>query len=1321
MKKITFFIALGLFLCFCITSQASVWQIEVPDSSGTSKGRYCSLAIDSKGNPHIAYYDEDFMDLRYAYCRDGIWTIDVVDSILDAGAYCSLALDSQDRPHISYRAQYWSSQSWTPSAALKYTTLTDSGWYKVLVDLGGYFCEDVRYTSIAINAKDFPCISYYIWNYESVDDLLKYTFKDEMGWHNKEVYRIKYDSFALFGTKLVLKNGNIPIIGFHEDEMVYFGGDRFRYAQLIPSDSTWKITTLPDEIFSYASYCMWFGFDINRKNEVYCVYVDSANSYLRLAVHDGLKWNIEDIVYLESFENPGISLKLNKTEEPCIIFITDDHDVHYLTKSNGQWYDNFAYNSDYYEGFEAPSSLAFNMDNFPGFAIRGSLSTDEESSSLFYFRYWPGNPQIVLSQPSHDFGAVWTQSYSDWDCPISNQGDAPLVIHKLKFDSYKNYFQARNISIPKTILPQNSDIITLRFDPSEEKSYQDNLTIYSNDSLHLEEKIALQGRGTASGTIGNLSLTAQNCYVDQPHNSIKSDLPLVAARISLYQNSQLKYGPVPTGGNGRGVLDNIAVGNYDLEIAKDVSIPGDEPGKTLLETLSHTTAIEIGPGTNSKTIVFPESLMVEKYHHIYNLTHINPASTWNYPHTFEYRNEAEVKNLLNFWKADLPSDLQTSASRLILAEDMTHQMFIGAGHQICEEFVHDTGELINMIFYSDNWLDSIWEILEFLWDLYTNKVAALMRVLNAFMKTVIVNLIGEGVQQAAAELPVPGEAVVMTAWENVESQYSAWGALLPGFSSTSWNEMKGLIYNDFAEALIQGVYIDILTEGQIDKAKDHSENFQFNGEFSHASQDVSEFIQSKRSNVEYQMGLCEDLRVTAKLFYMTGGLLELAGEIPNLGLLGEIGETMKIAAYLEVISAMGISAHTFFSLPDDMDKAVDNIYFPNGRARLSQNNVSNLMNVKSMPRAKLQLQMLTTLKANLLERISDYDATLTEIKNQIISGNTENALLQLEDLMNAENNLVTSFKVTCTPIYSVANYAGDSLADFSSMYDSLRSSFSDAGEERFKDYIYIMFLPADTSQAMRDNVLAQIDRSIDRNHILTDQIIETLDNIAILPLPAILVANQATQDVYELKSGESATIQVQIQNVGAISAEDVSLVISTNPAIQVSEADSIYIGKLAPGEKSSVYKWTVTSYLTSYSRGYWTVAIHSSKAKTYSPSGSFVTESSTNVTAKTSPPTPSDYKLLQNYPNPFNPNTTIEYHLPQIAAVELIVYDLQGRKVRELLHEVKSAGCHKVQWDGRDELGQSVASGIYFCQIKALPKDTPNCLFTIVNKLILIK
>jgi M6 family metalloprotease-like protein len=90
------------------------------------------------------------------------------------------------------------------------------------------------------------------------------------------------------------------------------------------------------------------------------------------------------------------------------------------------------------------------------------------------------------------------------------------------------------------------------------------------------------------------------------------------------------------------------------------------------------------------------------------------------------------------------------------------------------------------------------------------------------------------------------------------------------------------------------------------------------------------------------------------------------------------------------------------------------------------------------------------------------------------------------------------------------------------------------------------------------------------------------------------------------------------------------------------------------------------------------------------------------------------FALRQNYPNPFNPSTTIDYSLAKTSLVEIAIFDVNGRKVRTLVSGIKSQGVYKAVWNGKNERGASVASGVYFYRLIAGD-------FTQIKKMILLR
>lgn len=93
---------------------------------------------------------------------------------------------------------------------------------------------------------------------------------------------------------------------------------------------------------------------------------------------------------------------------------------------------------------------------------------------------------------------------------------------------------------------------------------------------------------------------------------------------------------------------------------------------------------------------------------------------------------------------------------------------------------------------------------------------------------------------------------------------------------------------------------------------------------------------------------------------------------------------------------------------------------------------------------------------------------------------------------------------------------------------------------------------------------------------------------------------------------------------------------------------------------------------------------------------------------------PRQYLLYQNYPNPFNPHTTIEYDLSRDSKVQLIIYNVLGEKIVTLVDAGQPAGHYKVGWNGTNQTGKHVASGVYFYRL-----HTEN--FVQIKKMLLFK
>jgi hypothetical protein len=117
------------------------------------------------------------------------------------------------------------------------------------------------------------------------------------------------------------------------------------------------------------------------------------------------------------------------------------------------------------------------------------------------------------------------------------------------------------------------------------------------------------------------------------------------------------------------------------------------------------------------------------------------------------------------------------------------------------------------------------------------------------------------------------------------------------------------------------------------------------------------------------------------------------------------------------------------------------------------------------------------------------------------------------------------------------------------------------------------------------------------------------------------------------------------------------------------------------------------------------------------------TDVTDNVLAVEPVPTgvPQSFVLENNYPNPFNPSTTIVYGLPVQSHVTVKVYSLLGQEMKTLVNDIQGASYHRLIWNGTDNSGRHVSSGVYFVRISAEPLAGSASPFVQTKKMVLTK
>jgi hypothetical protein len=100
---------------------------------------------------------------------------------------------------------------------------------------------------------------------------------------------------------------------------------------------------------------------------------------------------------------------------------------------------------------------------------------------------------------------------------------------------------------------------------------------------------------------------------------------------------------------------------------------------------------------------------------------------------------------------------------------------------------------------------------------------------------------------------------------------------------------------------------------------------------------------------------------------------------------------------------------------------------------------------------------------------------------------------------------------------------------------------------------------------------------------------------------------------------------------------------------------------------------------------------------------------------------PKEYYLFQNYPNPFNASTTLRYWLPQESHLILEIFDIHGQRLRILIDKKQPRGFGEVCWDGKDETGSLLTSGIYCIKLTSRPENSANKQTSITKKALMVK
>jgi hypothetical protein len=224
------------------------WTVETVDGLSNPHGGlyvhvgwFTSLALDAEDTPHVAYYDHSVIDfsqsvgnLKYASKNSGTWTVETVDAAGDVGKYASLALDAKGNPHISYTHTTGGGRS----SQLRYASKSGGRWATIeYLATPGSEEWNRYYTSLAVDAEDNPHILYYEMTEWMREGNLEYATKRGRVWTFETV-----DSVGNGGeASLAFDAKANPHIAYHKS-VAYYGPSELKYA--IRSGGSWTGETV---------------------------------------------------------------------------------------------------------------------------------------------------------------------------------------------------------------------------------------------------------------------------------------------------------------------------------------------------------------------------------------------------------------------------------------------------------------------------------------------------------------------------------------------------------------------------------------------------------------------------------------------------------------------------------------------------------------------------------------------------------------------------------------------------------------------------------------------------------------------------------------------------------------------------------------------------------------------------------------------------------------------------------------------------------------------------------------------------------------------
>jgi hypothetical protein len=498
---------------------------------------------------------------------------------------------------------------------------------------------------------------------------------------------------------------------------------------------------------------------------------------------------------------------------------------------------------------------------------------------------------------------------------------------------------------------------------------------------------------------------------------------------------------------------------------------------------------------------------------------------------------------------------------------------------------------------------------------------------------------------------------------------------------------------------LSNVYIPS-TQQTFDWAIQHAKSFNFTGNYLTSYSISSSSYQSSHALTLTTQSNGIGLR-TASDFFQTGSdVLEIAALItapgaPLAAALSTLATAMSAASLITVTGAVVADGVRLTNIPHDLSNSISSIYVPN------TTNAINLAKVAVLGK----MTGLSALSQNLHISSIDYNDALNILLSDVQAGNRQKVRQDIVKLLDLDSTLTNHIRQANLPLQAVMTLADSTMIQFNSIFSQNINNVFASSNTRQSTYLNLLsYLTDSMTTSYADSIKQCGTRVIQANNRVDSLSNELLTSAQSIHTPAY-IASVSISAPATINVNSVFTIKSRFQNFGGTSTSNLYAKISLSGGFR-SESDSIYVGNVSSGGQDSV-QFVITAPAIDTVGAYSIIFVGDNTS--YEPVGGAIVARIMTGVRNAVPTVPKSFNLYQSYPNPSNPSTIISYDLPQKEHVTLVIYDVLGRQVKNLVDNYQEPGKYKVTFNG-----SNLSSGIYFYRLQA-------GTFTETKKLVLMK